>query len=185
MISDLDLINRIKKDKDSEAVTELVSRHTGIYMNILDEYSTRSAFRHKANVPDLKQDNFINIYQWALKYDPTRGMKFGSYVGDMTKFMCKSIITKGTESVEVDEDKLESTEQGIAEAVGNQSVLDEVKLEVGESGDPMFKKIFKLRYGGKKQLSWRAIGRAVNMTHEGARKLFNKQMNLIKEHAAA
>lgn len=185
MISDLDLINRIKKEQDSTAVSELVNRHTGIYMNILNEFAVRPCFRHKANVPDLKDDNYVNIYQWALDYDPSRGMKFGSYVGSMTKFMCKSIITKGTESVEIDEEKLVSPEEGIAEHVENESVLDEVKTEVKETDDPVFRKIFKLRYGGKKQLSWRQIGEAVNMTHEGARKLFNKHMNLIKEHAAA
>ena len=185
MISDLDLINRIKKERDSGAVTELVNRHTGIYMNVLDEYSARASFRHRANVTDLKQDHYINIYQWALKYDSSRGMQFGSYVGNMTKYMCKSIITKGTESIEIDEEKLVSPEEGIQQSVENESVLAEAKAEVKDSGDPLFKKIFKLRYGGKRQMSWREVGQAVGLTHEGARKFFNKHMGLIKEHAAA
>lgn len=182
MLSDLDLINKIKKERDSKAVTELVNRHTGIYMNIVDEYSSRVAFRHKANIPDLKEDNYINIYQWALKYDPSRGMQFGSYVGNMTKYMCKTIISRGVENVEVDEKNLVNEDEDTIKQIENDSSLHDVIDEVENCGDPKFKKIFKMRYGNK-PMSWREISKHVDMTHEGARKFFNKNMNLIKQHA--
>ena len=189
--NDLELISRIKNDHDSKATLDLVHAHTGIYMSVLREYQASSSyFRARANVKDLQDDKFINIYNWALKYDPARPtesgkpMQFGSYVGERTKWLCQSIISRGTESVELNEEIAPSNETEVMETVEKDSVVDTVLAEVSKSDSRKFRRIFKLRYGNP-PMSWREISRKVNMTHEGARKLFNKHMNLIKEHARA
>lgn len=188
VITDLELINRIKNDHDSAATLSLVHAHTGIYMSVIRQYEGYSDFRARANVKDLQEDKFINIYNWALKYDPNRPtesgkpMQFGSYVGEMTKYLCKSVISRGSESVELNEDTAPTNDTEVMDTVEKDSIVDTVLAEVSQSDSKKFRRIFKLRYGNP-PMSWREISRKVGMTHEGARKHFNKYMNLIKEHA--
>lgn len=183
--SDIQLINQIKDKQDSQAVVELVNRHTGIYINILQRYASNPAFSHRANVDDLKQENTINIYQWALSYNPDKNMKFGSYVGQMTKFMCKNIMCRNAEFQELDETKITSTESEVTEIAEVDSAIEDVKQEVLKINNPIFHKIFEMRHSNKKPMTWRSIGNAVNMTHEGARKLYNKHINFIRQHASS
>lgn len=181
MLSDLQLISRVKEQHDSEAALALVDRHTGIYFNIIERYSSFLDFQRKTNVNDLKDDKTLNIYKWALTYDPNRGMKFGSYVGKMTEFMCKNLVSDNKETTELLDEVIPSTDEGVIETVERESALDEIDLEVAETDDARFRQIFSLRHG-KNALSWREIGQAIHMTHEGARKLYLKHIGAIKEH---
>jgi len=181
-VTDLQLINKIKEKNDSDAVVELVNRHTGIYMNTIRAYSVYPDFTNRVNVSDLKDDKTINIYQWALSYDPNRGMKFGSYVGNMTKFMCQNIIYHGKESKEIDENTVPTNDTEVEEQVSRDMAIEEINTEVMSCGDEKFKAIFKLRHG-EHPMSWREIGKVLNMTYEGARKIYNKHIGSIKEHA--
>lgn len=186
--SDLQLVQRIQKaargesDSDeSAAVAELVNRHTGIYINVVKKYSCYPDFVARANVDDLKDEKFLNIYQFALKYDGSREMKFGSYVGKMTKHMCQNLITRGDESVQFNEYVAPSNETSMVEHTNHDSDIEEINLGAAKVDDPTFREIFKLRFGGQKPLSWRAIGEAVGMTHEGARKVFNRYIDQVRE----
>lgn len=195
--TDLDLITRIKSTQDSEATRELVHRHTGIYMQIINRYEAKSYFRAHANVPDLKDDRFINIYQWALKYQPDREtesgkpMQFGSYVGKMATYMCKNIVSEGTESISIDENVAPTNDTSVTDTAERDSALESVREQVNTIDEGIldeiaakqaaverllgeitaleddllnkrvFKDIFNLRYGGKRPLPWRAIASAL------------------------
>jgi hypothetical protein len=218
-LSDIDLIGRIKQSNDSAATRELVHRHTGIYISVIQKYEGYSDFKARANAEDLKEDKFVNIYQWALKYDPNREtasgkpMQFGSYVGEMAKFLCKGAISKGTEKVELTDfnspenedsvtntaekdsamesvrEQVEAIDEGISDKIAEkQGAVEKLLNEITSLEDDLvnkrvFKDIFNMRYGSSKPLTWRAIGAATNLTHEGARKLFMKHMEVIKERA--
>lgn len=183
-ISDLQLINQIKDKADSQAVVELVNRHTGIYMTMIDRYSIYPDFLKRANVADLKEEKTINIYQWALSYDPGKETKFSSYVGSMTKHLCQNIIYRDKANLPFDETISPSNETGLIECVERDSALEEIEHEVADSEDAVFKRIFGLRHGSK-MMSWRKIGKAIGLTHEGARKVYMKHIGAVKEHVAA
>jgi len=188
MISDITLINQIKTDNDSAAVTELVNRHTGIYVNVVKKYSCYPDFVARANVTDLRDEKFFNIYQWALKYDPTRAtesgkpMQFGSYVGEMTKYLCQSLLYRGQESIALNEDIAPTNDTGITEQSGRDLAIEEIKNEVNEVESDLFKRIFNARFCGQKPQSWRKVGEAVNMSHEGARRVFERHIGAVREH---
>lgn len=186
-ISDLELISRIKNDNDSAATISLVHNHTGIYMSVLRKYEAYPDFRARANINDLREDKFINIYNWALKYDPNRAtesgrpMQFGTYVGQMAKYLCRGIISKAPDNVEFDEkcDGL-STDDTVA-IVETHSSLEEALAEVSRSECRLFKKIFNLRHKGGRLMSWRQIAKKTNMSHEGVRKMYNRYIQPIRE----
>ena len=82
--TDSELINNIKNQHDiEESLNELVERHSGIYIDMVNAYSSRdSAFIDK---DELINDKEYKIYLAALKYDETKGTKFSTYLGNETK----------------------------------------------------------------------------------------------------
>lgn len=181
MISDITLINQIKTKNDSAAVTELVNRHTGMYINVVKKYSCYPDFLARANVDDLKDEKFYNIYQWALKFDPKHEMKFGSYVGQMTKYLCQGFIQRGKASVEFNEYSSPTNDTGVVEASDRHATLEEIDSAVSHSESELFKKIFQARFSGQKPLSWRKIAAIVGLSHEGARKIYEKNIGTVRK----
>ena len=180
MTSDITLINQIKVDNDSAAMAELVHRHTGMYVKQVNQHAPY--LKAKVNVDDLKDDRYYNIHRWALSFDPTREMKFGSYVGEMAKFMCLNILNRAPESVEFCEAIAPTNDTGVLESVDRAAVIEEISQEVDSTESEMFKKVFNARFGGQRPLGWRGVGRAVGLSHEGARKLYEKHIGAIREH---
>lgn len=181
MTPDLELITRIKESADSSATSELINRHSGVYIDVINEYAWSS--KVKVKIPDLKDDRAYNIYNWAVnEFDPNKGVQFGSYVGKMTRWMCLNLINREGESVELNSPPNTDTDtRGAAETHID---IEEIKTEARNVGDPLFWRIFKLRFDAKRPRSWRAVGSKMKMSHEGARKCFLKHIGLVREHMA-
>ncbi len=179
--SDIQLIEQIKVNNDSQAVTELVNRHTGIYINVVKKYSCYPDFLARVNVDDIKDEKFFNIYKWALNYDGSKEMRFGSYVGKMAGYMCANLLRRNDESIQFNEAIAPSNDTSAVEQTNHDSDIEEINLSAEGVSDPTFREIFKLRFGGQKPLGWRAIGEALNMSHEGARKVFNRYIDQVRE----
>lgn len=178
-MTDLELITRVKEEQDSGALTELVNRHTGIYTNMVQKYSAYPDFTNKIDVKDVLEEKQYNIYKWALSYDAARKMKFGTYVGEMSKYLCLDVIYRGTESVPFNEDTAVNNDTTVEETTATHSSIDQLLSEVEASESVMFKRIVKLKL---KDRSWRTIGKMVGMSHEGARKLYEKHIGAVREH---
>ncbi len=179
MIPDSELIKRIKDHSDSAATLELINRHSGVYIDVINQYT----FSPKIQMPELIDNRMSNIYDYIRSYDPTRETQFGSYVGKMTRWMCLNIMNRDNESVEMDVNtpNTDMDTQGSAERHAD---LAEIRSEAKKVDDPLFWKIFKLRFDGKKPRSWRQVGAKANLSHEGARKCFLKHIGVVKEHMA-
>lgn len=180
MISDIDLIYQVKEKRDSAAISELVERHTGIYQTVLQQFSSSP----KIPLGDLREDNSFNIYNWALKYDPARAtqsgkpMQFGSYVGEMTRYMCLEMLGKSKESAELAVSD-GATDDDIPEHLERAEITEMMEEEAKKVEDPRFYTIFKMKTRNN-GASWRQIASAVGLSHEGTRKLFNRHMREIK-----
>lgn len=181
-MTELDLITRVKETQDSAALTQLIDLHTGIYVNMVKKYACYPDFRNKVDVQDVIEDKAYNIYQFALKYDPARGMTFGSYVGDSIKHICQNVITRSAQSVEFNEDIAPTNDTSVTDTAEKDSSIEVILDQVKGSDSAKFREIFKLRYCGQKPRSWRAISKLVGLSHEGCRKVYEKHIGAIKEH---
>jgi hypothetical protein len=179
MISDSELISRIKEQADNAATLELINRHSGVYIDVINQY----AFSPKIQMPELKDDRMFNIFSWIKTFDPTKETQFGSYVGKKTRWMCLNIINRDAESVEMDVNS-PNTDMDTQGAAEMHSDAAEVSAETAKIDDPVFWRIFKLRFDGKRPKSWRSIGEQINLSHEGARKHFLKHIGAVREQLA-
>jgi hypothetical protein len=88
-MTDIDLISRIKNEGDNRSLVELVARHEPLYHRMANRYM---------NFESIRQFNFNGekyhfFYKLAKDFDPTRGMKFSSFVAERTRFLCKAIFS--------------------------------------------------------------------------------------------
>ena len=101
-ISDLDLINNIKrKRKVDECLQELVNRHSGIYLDIVN------SFMKNCNNDTLREeiinDKEFAIYNSVLKYDENKGTKFSTFLGNEAKWMCLNASNKNKKYLEIND----------------------------------------------------------------------------------
>lgn len=176
MIPDSELITRIMDTADSAATLELINRHSGVYIDVINQY----AFSPKIQVPELKDDRIYNIFSWIREFDSTKETQFGSYVGKKTRWMCLNILNRDAQSVELDINS-PNTDMDTQGSADRNTDLSEINTEVSKIKDKLFWRIFKLRFNEKRPRSWREIGERTNLSHEGARKHFLKHIGVVKE----
>lgn len=171
MLTDNELVKKVKELQDSSALNELVDRHSGIYHTILDRQVT---------VPPMEKQDFIadktyNIYQYALDYDPTRNMKFSVYLGQRLKWQCYDTINKHVETEQITPTVLIGTDQ-----IKDESVIKFIIDNTIEIKDKRFFEIFRLRHLCEKKTSWKRIGKLIGMTYEGARKIYLHNIEFLR-----
>ena len=187
--SDLELIDLVKADKNpSLHLVEIIQRHSGIYLDIINTYASRdSGFIDRT---ELIRDKDYNIYQAVVKYDPTRGAKFSTYLGNETKWLCLNIYNKNkrhpvitTETLDLTNPKLELYADSAKESLKKDSLTKVMQL-VRDHPDKRVEKIFKMRYIiGKrnKVMPWKNVGKRMNLSIQGCINIHNAAIKSIRE----
>lgn len=169
---DNELLDLVKEKGDSRALEELVSRHSGIYISVIQQYSYVPYFERQ----ELLDHRLANIYSYVLDFDPSKGCEFSSFIGNRIRWKCKSLVNKYPEPSEINEN---ICDEGKEEFVDFEKVNELVQEKLHEISDPRFLEIYKLRTDKEKPLSWSEVGKKVDMTHEGARRLFNRNLKKL------
>ena len=65
-LTDTDLTTLVKKDNDELALQELISRHSGIYVDMLKKFGYNSLSFNQ--ISDIMEDKDYVIYRAALEY---------------------------------------------------------------------------------------------------------------------
>lgn len=179
MTSDLELIKAIQENykkgcTDSKPLVELVSRHTGLYANIVNQFAGYSS---AINKDDLLDERLSNIWDYAKEYDESRGMKFSTYLGQRVKFTCQTILSKQKiETSDVSNNLPEPRDFMDAEEARDD--IAEIMSHTEESKDKLFRRILKMR-GDK--MTWAVIGEKTGYSYEWVRKVYYKRLDELKK----
>ena len=183
-MTDLDLIYNIKNDKDTnESLVELIQRHSGIYVNIVNSYvPDNSPFVKKADILDEKD---YHIYQAALKYEDHHGTKFSTYLGNETKWLCLNTFNRAKRRPQLTSEEYIQEEAFFEEAdVGEKRELLKKIFELAaKHPDPRVKKIFKMRYieaTTNKLTPWQKISSHLGLSIQGCINIHNKAIKVIQ-----
>ena len=186
-LSDLQLINLLRNNpEDGASLSELVRRHSGIYINMITLYTPPSSL---SNRDELINEETYHIYQAALKYNPEKGAKFSTYLGNETKWMCLNIYNKDKRNPEVvvedavlelkcDFRNLEAAENNLDKELFN-GIMEIVKTYA----DKRIYQIFRLRYieGHKnKVMPWKQVGESLSMSIQGCINIHDATIKKIK-----
>lgn len=180
-LSDIELVNRIKDEGAaqalrSQAFAELADRHTGIYVKIAQQYS---GFSDKINLAELKDDKQYNMYQWIIQYNADKGMKVGTFIGEMTKYLCLDLLYQTPDKVPLDSVKEPQSAAPLEHRTTDQEI--ETLEKRTSISSPEFWAIFRARHSGDKPKTWRKIGKEMSMTHEWARQIYYRHIPRVQE----
>ena len=184
-LEDLQLVDNIKKDtKTEDCLQELIGRHTGIYLDIVNKYTLNG---NTTNRLDLIDEKDYNIYQAALKYEGDRGTKFPTFLGNETKWICLNKFNKRKKDPQLSIDdvkesdilrpKKEKLKQEDLEVFSEAIKLSKVHK------DKRVEKIFEMRYitGEKnKVMPWKKISEELNMSIQGCINIHNSAVEKFK-----
>ena len=184
-LEDLQLVDNIKKDtKTEDCLQELIGRHTGIYLDIVNKYTLNG---NTTNRLDLIDEKDYNIYQAALKYEGDRGTKFPTFLGNETKWICfnKFNKTKKDPQLSIDDVRESDILHPKKEKIKKEDLevfSEAIKLSKTHK-DKRVEKIFEMRYitGEKnKVMPWKKISEELDMSIQGCINIHNSAVEKFR-----
>jgi RNA polymerase sigma factor (sigma-70 family) len=184
--SDPLLANLVKKSNDENALRELIFRHSGIYLDMIKKFGSRSLSHNQIN--DMVEDKNYQIYKAALEYDESKS-KFSTYLALKTKYLCltnKTNNKKNSNIVNFDEIEFTQEHNGFdpsEESSRNESFLKIFNL-INNHHDERIKLIFNERYFSNTNGSlkpWKQIASKVGLSIQGCINIHNKTIKEFQE----
>jgi len=185
--SDQDLIDIVKGNKEdcSNAMTEIINRHSGIFIEMVNYFvPVDSPYCDRR---ELIEDKKFYIYKALMKYDKTKGTKFSTHLGNEAKWLCLNIYNKNKNklmlpSSDIQYDK-ELTENPHAKSIEQESLKRVVEI-IKDYPDDRVNKIFTMRYidGDKNRvMPWKTISKELNMSIQGCINIHNQAIKNIQK----
>lgn len=184
MEEDLQLISNVKTSNDEGSLKELINRHSGIYVEMVNKYLPDSM--EGINKEDVLEDKDFCIYDAAIKFDETKNAKFSTYIGNLARWKCLNIYNKNIKfpqsSISEIYDKSVSCDSGLKN-IEDQEELKNIFKIIESSKDKRVEKIFKMRYkNGKKLTPWKKIAKKLDLSIQGCINIHNKHLTEIKKY---
>lgn len=170
-----------------ESLGELVQRHSGIFITMVNNYSPTHTSGIVSNRSELLKDRNYYIYKAAIKYDENRNTKFSTHLGNETRWLCLNIYNKNKNSKEVylDISNIGNREQSIPdENKVDLEILSRIMSMINKDPDNRVSKIFKMRYiDGQKNsvMPWNKICKPLKLSIQGCINIHDKAINKIKK----
>ena len=183
MESDLSLINKIKKDSNNKCLEELIDRHSGIYIYIVDKY-TKSKYSSVCRSTILDDKDYV-IYKSALDYDPNRNSKFSTFLANQTKWKCLNTINESNNKKCVSLDGLYSTpskDKNSFELLSEIEAFNIFNDCLKKEKDKRVKKIIDMRYNttNTKLVPRRKVSKELKLSIQGCINIHNRFISKVK-----
>lgn len=177
MLTDILLINKVKEENDQKSFLELVNRHTGIYNTIVYRYLHTG---NKSDYYDLIGEREYNFYSFVKDYDETKNMKFSTFVGDRTKYLCLDRNSDSNEIIkeEIDDGMLVAGQPDFD--LFNKDIMNKLRESIDGIKNKKFKKIMELRFFSSHEiLTFREIAKKMNVTTQYVNKIYKDNIDLF------
>jgi DNA-directed RNA polymerase sigma subunit (sigma70/sigma32) len=183
MADDLSLIQKIKKDQDEDCLKELISRHSGIYLQIVNQTISDQSNVCKSDIIDEKD---LFIYEKALKYDPNRNIKFSTYLGNEIRWKCLNIHNRAKkyEYCDVGSQEEHLVDKDYFSESSEKEVVDLIFEKAEKSEDHRVRKSIQMRYkdGFRNKLTpWEKIANKLKLSIQGCINIHNRFIKEIKK----
>ena len=183
MESDLSLIKKIQSTQDKNCLDELINRHSGIYIYIVDKFTKNKDYN--VDRETILSEKDYMIYKSALDYDPNKNSKFSTYLANQTKWKCLNEINAIRNKRMVSIDTLYSTASGDEtshEILCKIESFDIFNSVLEEETDLRVKKIIDIRFNtdNNRLRPWREVSKELNMSIQGCINIYNRFINKVK-----
>jgi hypothetical protein len=184
MEADLLLINKIKEKNDNFSLQELIDRHSGIYVTIVNKIISDSC--DFVNKTDVIADKDYTIYNAALKYNPNLNTKFPTYLANETRWKCLNLYNKNKKRKEDPLEYYQNNQEvsyDFVKDLQNSEILEKIYKLAESNDDKRVKKIIDMRYGSvyNKLTPWKNIAKKLRMSIQGCINIHNKFIEQTKK----
>ena len=179
-MDDLELIDEVRNSGDSLCFKEIVNRHSGIYLQMVHSYAPRETSID--NFYDLIDSKDSHIYDAIQNYDENRNIKFSTYLGNHTRWLCLNSSNKKRHlPIEENFDCAFETQEPKEKA--DQDILSEIFNQLESFEDKRIEKIFRMRYLSerKKLTPWRKIAKELDLSIQGCINIHNSAFKKLKK----
>lgn len=169
---DPELTKMVKEDQNQEALVELISRHSGIYVHMIKCFGAKSLTQNQ--IDDLLDEKDYNIYKAAIDFDESKS-KFSTFLANKTKYICltQKTLNKKKKIVssydDIDFSQVSSSLEPDQECSLNEGYERIINM-ILKHQDERVKTIFYERYfcGERGKLKpWKEIAKKVNLSTQG------------------
>lgn len=187
-LSDNELVKNIQNSVNSEdSLKELVSRHSGIYLDMVHGYTSNS---NPSTMDEMIKEKEYEIYVSALNYNPDKGAKFSTYLGNQTKWKCLNKYNKSKregltpleeQALDFFSTKLAPVQEGFS---AREEIFSKIMDYANSYPDIRVGKIFHLRYvEGKNNnvMPWKNISSELGMSIQGCINIHNSIIEKIQK----
>lgn len=181
-MTDLDLIQKIKENSDSESFIQLAKRVEKLFFNVCHKYSMPLR-NHGIDINDILEAKDQIIYFCVQNFDPTRKSKFSTYVGNYARFLClNSINARKFLSPSTDWEIFKKIEQSQEDTsnIPNQESLSHLSVLVNQFSDSRISEIFKHRYLGENKMIWKDVANKVGLSSQTVINLNKKGLSILR-----
>jgi RNA polymerase sigma factor (sigma-70 family) len=183
VINDESLIQKIKEEKCENSLLQLISRHSALCFDIYQKYAPALA-ASGTFLDDLFKEKDYVIWKSALSYDPTKRVKYSTWLGNQVRYQCLNAINNRGHFVLLEEKDLNyHVDKKYNEEKPNfDSTLDYIFSILGQLKDKRIKEVFYLRYleSGKK-MSWSKVAKKLNISTQTAINLHKKGQEMLQQ----
>jgi len=171
------------KDKNCEkSLCELISRHTPLCYTIYKKYSPAiSASGHC--VHEISKEKDYWVYKAAKSYDPTRKVKFSTWLGNQIKYHCLNVINDN-KYVAVEDKDLDFliNKTPVVQEIDYPTEVDFIFNILSQLKDKRIKRVFEERYFDKspKKKPWSKIAKVVGVSTQTAINLHERGVSILK-----
>lgn len=183
-MTDLQLINKIKKEKCEKSLLELASRHQGICNKMIQKYC-KVCFDVGVSVSDLNSDKLLVVYKSALSYKSSKKIKFSTWLGNQMRYHCLNTLNKSNKDISMENENIKFLTEKKQSQENDNSILNQERVDsildiLDQMKDSRTKKIFNLRYFSNNRVkSWHEIGKEMDISTQTAINIHNKAIEFI------
>jgi RNA polymerase sigma factor (sigma-70 family) len=182
-LGDPELAMLVKNEADNDALSTLISRHSGICYKIYNKYLQSNTTTSALDVADQKDSL---IYQAAKTYDPNHGTKFSTWLGNIVTYACLNVCSEKRREIPVDSQIIqklsESSSIGATDMNTDGELFDYIKKIIDMCADDAEKEVVKLRYlsGDRKVKTFKEIAETLGVSTQTVVNWHDKFINFLK-----
>ena len=188
-MEDVDLAKNVQENCCDTSLKVLINRHSALCVDISKKHSPALS-ASGVSLSDIFDEKDYLVYKSALSYDPSKKVKFSTWLGNQVRYHCLYTINGNNKQVSLENEKidflsdvsLECSELQMKEQSANnlKIEIDYIFEMLSKLHDPRIKRVFNLRYfSSAKKTPWAKIANKMNISTQTAINLHQRGVNIL------
>lgn len=181
-LKDETLIKKIVNKQCNESLKELVNRHSGMIFNIGKKYCTSC----NLDINELNDNRYWIIFNSAKSFNPKKGSKFSTWLGNQIRFFCLNYKNKNSKLVPIENEHLEfyiNNSNKLENKSKQKEAINNIIDLFNQISDPNTKNAIYYRYFHNKDriLNYSEIAQILDVTPQTVLNWHNKFIEFAKK----